>query len=235
MPKDSILDHVLGSMFGDMINDVIKARMTADAIAKLAKQYGLGHAGTQLLAMAFRLRQYANDSVNAVGGVEPTLWIVDHEERQWAMGAEITASDDEHDESKATALLLKRLGAVCYLIIRETTSTRVSMNMTQLEKKAARDNSDNIHNVVCMYGEAIDGSAVIMSYLREKDGKIDIDTPFSSTVGPKWAWPGPHGSTFTDHGMRELLPRPQRCGTCGEAIMPHPLTGTTCACARGQR
>lgn len=208
--KDSDIDNLLASAVGNIIGDVLKAKASADALKDMAGQRGLGPSGTQLLAMAFKLRHFAKDAINEFGEVEPTLWIIDNEDRQWAMSAEVTNSDDDLDESKAIALLLKRLGAVAYLIVRETTTVRVSTNMTLLEKKAARDNPDNMNHVVAMYGEAVDGSALLMSYLREKpDGKIDVDQAFSSIVGPKSNWPGPHGSSFADHGMKEMLPRPE--------------------------
>lgn len=200
-----LLEHVLGS--------VMRASVEAEAIKLMAKQYGIGHQGMELLAMAMRIRRYAVDCIERTGEVDPTLWLIDADGRQWAMDAELSNSDcDEDDDGypNALRLLLKKLDATSYLIVRETQSVRINMNMTLLEKRAMRDNPDKVEQVVCMFGEAVDGSALIISYLRDQPGRqIDIENPLTSVVGLKWHWPGPHGAQFTDHGMKELLPRPE--------------------------
>jgi hypothetical protein len=208
MPKDSIIDELLDTVLGGLF----KAAAEAEAIKVMAKEMGLGESGTQLLAMGHRLRHFAKDCIDRDGEVDPTLWVVDTEGRQWALGAEVTNSDthDASDSSpEAIAMLLKKLGAACYLIVRETESVKISMNMTLLEKRAARADPANVKHVVCLFGEAIDGAALVISYEREgPNGQIDVNNPLSSTIGPKDNWPGPPGSQFIDHGMRELLPRP---------------------------
>lgn len=200
-----LLDTLLGGVF--------KAAAEAETIKTLAKQFGLGDTGTELLAMAMRIRHYAVDSINLTGEVDPTLWLIDTDNRQWGLNADVTNSDCNDDDDgypKALRVLLKKLDATSYLIVRETHSVKVSMNMTLLEKRAARADPDKAEHVICLFGEAIDGSALIISYRRDQPGgQIDINNPLTSTVGLKWAWPGPHGAQFIDHGMRELLPRPK--------------------------
>jgi hypothetical protein len=200
----------LNRVFEAILEQASGVAFAAQAFRLSAHNIGLDLPGAQLVALGHRIRFYARDSLHVDGHVDPTLWLVDSDDRQWAFSADFTSTEDEQDRARlnwnSMRLLLRKLDATAYCLVQETHSVRISMEMTMLEKQAARDDPSRVDHVAVVCGESIDGGGLMLSY-RIKDGKIDVDEPFSSIFGRKDYWPGPHGSQFIDHGFAELMPR----------------------------
>lgn len=198
----------LDEMLAAILDGVADASFSAMAFDATACDIGLGKPGATLLALSFAVQNFVRDSLLEDEEVFPTLWLVDADGRQWSFGADFTSNVDAPGNGnwEAMRLLLQKLDAVAYCIVQKTQSVRVRRDMTLLERQAIRDDPANAREVLVIFGESIDGGAMLLSYRIGKDG-IDLADPISSVVGNKNKWPGPPGAEYSDHGAPELMPR----------------------------
>lgn len=200
----------LDAMLAQLLNDAQRVAFAATAFAKTAADIGLETSGAGLIALGHRARFFAADALHREGHVPPTLWLFDDDARQWAFEADFMSTEDEAEATTnwgTTRLLLKKLDTVAYVIVQQTVSIKVDRGTTLTERKKLREDPALCEEVVVIFGEAIDGAGLLMSYRISEAGQIDIDTPISMLVGHKDRWPGPDGAAYIDHGFPILLER----------------------------